>query len=91
MKYIYSSDDAVQEYVLLGEECLKRPVYLDGDNINANDFGREFMNTGDADIYVNARTTSPYAKLEMLEELVDKVAIDEYDLAFCVEATRTFM
>lgn len=89
--YIYCSDDAVKSYVLPGVKYLKRPEYLDGDNINANDIIREFMNTVDADIYVNAHTTSPFAKPDTIAELVDKVASGEYDSAFCAESLRTFM
>ena len=89
--YIYCSDDAVIPYVLPGVKYLKRPKYLDGDAINANDFIREFMNSVDADIYVNAHTTSPFAKPETLDELVEKVASGEYDSAFCAETIRTFM
>ena len=47
--YIYCSNEAVKDYVLPGVKFLKRPEYLDGDNINANDFIREFMNTVDPD------------------------------------------
>ena len=89
--YIYCSDDAVIPYVLPGVKYLKRPKYLDGDAINANDFIREFMNSVDADIYVNAHTTSPFARPETLDELVEKVASGEYDSAFCAETIRTFM
>lgn len=89
--YVYCSDDAVKPYVLPGVTHLKRPEYLDGDNINANDFIREFMKVVDADIYVNAHTTSPFAKVSTIEECVDKVASGEYDSAFCAEALRTFM
>ncbi len=89
--YIYCSDDAVIPYVIPGVKYLKRPDYLDGDNINANDFIREFMKTVDADIYVNAHTTSPFAKPSTIAELVDKVASGEYDSAFCAESLRTFM
>lgn len=89
--YVYCSDDAVIPYVLPGVRYLKRPEYLDGDSINANDFIREFMKSVDADIYVNAHTTSPFAKHETIEELVDKVASGEYDSAFCAEPIRTFM
>lgn len=89
--YIYCSDEAVVPYVLPGVKFLKRPKYLDGDNINANDFIREFMNTVDADIYVNAHTTSPFAKCETIEDCVEKVASGKYDSAFCAEVIRTFM
>lgn len=89
--YVYCSDDAVIPYVLPGVNYIKRPEYLDGDGINANDFIREFMSAVDADIYVNAHTTSPFAKTSTIEECVDKVASGEFDSAFCAEALRTFM
>lgn len=89
--YVYCSDDAVIPYVLPGVQYIKRPAFLDGDNINANDFIREFMKSVDADIYVNAHTTSPFAKPETIAELVRKVASGEYDSAFCAESIKTFM
>lgn len=89
--YVYCSDDAVKEYILPGVKYLKRPKYLDGDSINANDFIKEFMSTIDADIYVNAHTTSPFAKAETIDELIDRVASGKYDSAFCVEPIRTFL
>lgn len=89
--YVYCSDEAVKEYLLPGVKFLKRPEYLNDDNINANDFIREFMKAVDADIYVNAHTTSPFAKPETIAELVDKVVSGEYDSAFCAEGIRTFM
>lgn len=89
--YIYCSDDAVVSYVLPGVKYLKRPEFLDGDDINANDFIREFMKSVDADIYVNAHTTSPFAKPSTIAELVNKVASGEFDSAFCAESLRTFM
>lgn len=89
--YIYCSDEAVKPYVLPGVIFLKRPKYLDNDNINANDFIKEFMKEIDADIYVNAHTTSPFAKPETLDELVNRVASGNYDSAFCAQVIRTFM
>ena len=89
--YVYCSDEAVVPYLLPGVKFLKRPDYLDGDNINANDFIREFMRVVDADIYVNAHTTSPFAKPATIEDLVEKVASGKYDSAFCAENIRTFM
>ena len=89
--YVYCSDEAVKEYLLPGVRFLQRPEYLNGDNINANDFIREFMKNVEADIYVNAHTTSPFAKPETIDDLVDHVASGEYDSAFCAEGIRTFM
>ncbi len=89
--YIYCSDEAVKPYVLPGVKYLKRPEFLDGDDKNANDIIREFMSAVDADIYVNAHTTSPFAKASTIEECIDMVASGAYDSAFCAEALRTFM
>lgn len=49
------------------------------------------MKTVDANIYVEAHTTSPFSKVETIDTLVEKVASGEYDSAFCAEALRTFM
>lgn len=89
--YVYCSDDSVKPYVLPGVKFLIRPKFLDGDGINANDLICEFMKVVDADIYVNAHTTSPFAKPETIAECVDKVKSGEFDCAFCAESLRTFM
>lgn len=89
--YVYCSDESVKDYILPGVKFLKRPKYLDGDDINANDFIREFIKVVDADIYVNAHTTSPFAKSETIDDCVEHVSGGEYDSAFCAEAIRTFM
>jgi CMP-N-acetylneuraminic acid synthetase len=89
--YIYCSDTAIEPYVLPGVHFLQRPAFLDDDDKNSNDIIREFMKTVDADIYVEAHTTSPFSKVETIDSLVEKVASGEYDSAFCAEALRTFM
>lgn len=89
--YIYCSDEAVKDYILPGAKFLKRPEFLDLDSVNANDFIREFMKEVDADIYVNAHTTSPFAKVETIDDCIRKVAGGEYDSAFCAENIKTFM
>lgn len=89
--YIYCSSEEIEPYVLPDVKFLKRPDYLNQDTINANDIISEFMKTVDADIYVNAHSTSPFAKPETISELVDKVASGEYDSAFCAESLRSFM
>ena len=89
--YIYCSDEKVKDYILDEVKFLKRPEFLNGDNINANDFIREFMKSVDADIYVNAHTTSPFAKVETINDCIDKVKSGEYDSAFCAENIKAFM
>lgn len=89
--YIYCSDDKVIPYILPGVKYLKRPTFLDADTVNANDFIREFMKSVDADIYVNAHTTSPFATVESIDTCINKVAGGEYDSAFCAEKIKSFM
>lgn len=89
--YIYCSDEKVKDYLLPGVTFLKRPNYLDADTVNANDFIGEFIKEVDADIYVNAHTTSPFAKTETIDELIEKVISGEYDSAFCAENIKTFL
>ena len=89
--YIYCSDESVKSYVLPGVKFLKRPVDLDGDDKNANDIIREFMKTVDADVYVNAHTTSPFAETSTINECIEKVASGEYDSAFCAENVKAFL
>ena len=89
--YVYCSDESVKDYVLPGVKFLKRPEFLDSDSANANDIIREFMKAVDADIYVNAHTTSPFAKPETIDDLIGKVASGEYDSAFCAENIKTFL
>lgn len=89
--YVYCSDDLVKDYILPGVKYLKRPVELDRDDKNANDIIRSFMKEVDAHIYVNAHTTSPFAKAETIQDCIDKVASGFYDSAFCAENIKTFM
>lgn len=88
--YVYCSDD-ISSYCLPGVTFLKRPKFLDGDDKNANDIIAEFMKTVDADIYVNAHATSPFAKTMTIDNCIEKVLTGDYDSAFCAEAIRTFM
>lgn len=89
--YVFCSDERVKPYVLPGVRYLKRPDYLDKDDINANDIISEFIKLVDADIYVNAHTTSPFARVETIDSCIHAVADNSYDSAFCAESIKTFM
>lgn len=89
--YIYCSDESVVPYVLPGVKFLKRPIELDGDDKNANDIIRAFMKEVDADIYVNAHTTSPFAEVKTIDMCIEKVVSNEYDSAFCAENVKAFL
>lgn len=89
--YIYCSDESVIPYVLPRVKFLKRPAELDNDDKNANDIIREFIRNVDADIYVNAHTTSPFAKTSTINDCINKVMSRKYDSAFCAENIKTFL
>lgn len=89
--YVYCSDDRIQEYVLPGVRFLKRPLFLNGDGINANDIISEFIKKVDADIYVNSHVTSPFAKTETIDSCIRHVMGGKYDSAFCAESIKKFM
>lgn len=89
--YVYCSDNSIQKYILPGIKFLKRPDFLDGDEINANDFIKEFMKDVDADIYVNTHATAPFAKVETINRCIEMVASGKYDSAFCAERLKTFL
>ncbi len=89
--YIYCSDESVMSYVLPGVKFLKRPHELDNDDKNANDIIREFIKHVDADIYVNAHSTSPFAKTATINDCINKVISQDYDSAFCAENIKAFL
>ena len=89
--YVYASDEKIKEYLLPDVRFLKRPEYLDEDNKNANDVIREFIKTVDADIYVNAHATSPFAKTETIDTCIEMVKNGEYDSAFCAKSVKSFL
>ena len=89
--YVYCSDESVKNYLLPGVKFLKRPEFLDADYVNANDFICEFIKVVDADIYVNAHATSPFAKTATIDDCIQKVLSGEYDSAFCAESIKMFL
>lgn len=89
--YVYCSDESIRDYVLPGVRFLRRPEFLDADTVNANDIIREFMKAVDAEIYVNAHATSPFARPATIDACVERVASGEYDSAFCAESLKTFL
>lgn len=90
--YVYCSDERIEAYLIDGVKFLKRPGYLDMDTVNCNDIIREFIKEVDADYYVVSHATAPFTKTESIDRCIDAVAnSSEYDSAFTVERTQTFM
>lgn len=88
--YVYCSDPEVNKYIPDGVKFLKRPEWLDGDLVKGFDIYREFINTVDADVYVLAHTTSPFIKIQSVENALNNVLSGEHDSAFSAERIQTF-
>ena len=89
--YVYCSDENVINYLPAGVNFLKRPKYLDKDETLGKEIYEEFIKTIDADVYILAHTTSPFMKVETIENALNKVLDDDYDSAFSAERVQTFV
>lgn len=89
--YIYCSDEDIISYLPEGVRFLKRPKSLDGDETLGKDIYEEFTNTIDADVYILAHSTSPFIKVETIENALNKILDEDYDSAFSAEKIQTFV
>jgi CMP-N-acetylneuraminic acid synthetase len=89
--FVYCSDERIKEYVLPGVYFLKRPEYLDGNDICGNEIIREFIKDIDADIYLETHATAPFTSPESFNICVNKVTSGEYDSAFLATKLLNFL
>lgn len=89
--YVYCSDEEVKKYLLPKIKFLKRPDYLDGNEINCNDIIKEFIKEIDADIYVVSHATGPFTRSESIEKCIEAVESCEYDSAFMAKRMQEFL
>lgn len=88
--YVYCSDEAVTEYLPEKTIFKKRNKRLDGDLIKGFEIIRSFIEEVDADVYILAHTTSPFIKVESIENALSHVLSGENDSAFSAERIQTF-
>lgn len=88
--YVYCSDNEVINY--LPKEVLykKRNRNLDGNLVKGYEIYQSFINEIEADVYVLAHTTSPFIKVESIENALNHVLKGENDSAFSAERIQTF-
>lgn len=90
ISYVYCSDEKVKDYIPDVIQFLKRPSWLDGDNVKGFDIYGEFVKAVDADIYVLAHTTSPFIKPSSIENALSHVVSGNNDSAFSAKRIQTF-
>lgn len=83
--YVYCSDERIVEYLPEGVKFLKRPERLDGSLVMHTEILNEFINTIDADVYLNAHVTNPFITAETIEDGLKHVLSGEYDSACAVQ------
>ena len=86
----YCSSDDVQDYLPDGVLYVKRPSWLDNDEIKGAQIYEQFIAQVDADAYVLAHTTSPFLTRESVERGVAALRSGEYDSAFTAQRVQTF-
>lgn len=90
--FVYCSSERIKDYLPDGVQFLKRPLYLDNNNINCNDIIREFLKVVDADYYVISHATAPFTKPESIDRCIEAIVKDGvFDSAFTVERLQTFL
>lgn len=88
--YVYCSNEDVVPLLPKGVKFLKRPEYLDRDETLGKEIYDEFTKAVNADIYVLAHTTSPFIKVNTVENAIKKIKEEGYDSAFSAEKIQTF-
>ena len=89
--YVYCSSEEIVSYLPEGVRLLKRPEFLDRDETLGKEIYEEFTKTIDADVYILAHTTSPFMKVETVENALSKILDEDYDSAFSAERVQTFV
>lgn len=89
--YVYCSNEQIIDHLAEGVRYLKRPDYLDTDQVNCNDIIREFMKQVDADIYIAAHATGPFTQSKSIDTCVERVMTGKYDSAFLARRLQEFL
>jgi len=88
--FVYCSDRSILNHIPKGVKFLKRPKRLDGDKIKGMEIYQEFIKDVHADIYVLAHATSPFLKINSIDQGINKIITGEYDSAFSAKRIQTF-
>ena len=88
--FVYCSSEEVIPYLPQGIKFLKRSTLLDSDETLGKEIYEAFVKEVDADVYMLAHTTSPFIKVETIENAIDKVVNGGHDSSFSAQKIQTF-
>ena len=87
---VYCSSDEVEQFLPESVRYVKRPAWLDENEVRGAQIYEQFISQVDADFYVLAHTTSPFLSCEAIERGVAAIRSGEYDSAFTAQRIQTF-
>lgn len=90
-RYVFCSEEKVQDYLPDGVKFIKRPAVLDEPTSNFSQIFASFKKEIEADVYVYAHATAPYISAESLQKCIDNVVSGEYDSAFTATRIQDFL
>lgn len=88
--YVYCSQEDIIPLLPQGVKFLKRDESLDRDETLGQEIYDAFTKEIDADVYVLAHTTSPFIKVETIDNAVRQVTEGNHDSAFSAQKVQTF-
>lgn len=89
---VFSSNTKVLNYINSDLEYtfLKRPEYLDDNDVSIEDIINEFLKVTDVDVIVLLHPNSPFLQLNTIIDCITKVQSGEYDSAFTAYKYQKF-
>lgn len=88
--YVFCSSDSICQYIPKEIKFLRRSADLDLDTVKSRDIINSFVDSVDADIYALMHVTQPFIKKDSIEEVLMKVADEDYDSGFVVKRMKEF-
>lgn len=88
--YVYCSDMTICQYIPSNILFIKRPIWLDEDEVKGFDIYKEFIGQVNADIYILAHATSPFISADSIKNALMQVVTQGYDSAFSAQKIQTF-
>ena len=90
-RYVYCSDDSIEDFLPCGITFLRRSRELDRSDTNFTQIFDSFIEEVDADVYVYAHATAPFVRTETIRKEVCAVMTGDFDSAFCAEKIQDFL
>lgn len=88
--FVYCSDERITNFIPSKVKFVKRDSVLDGNQVKGNEIYRKFVQELDADLYVLAHVTSPFLKVESVDNAIKKILESDFDSALSVQKIQTY-